>query len=603
MPESSDEDGYDMRSESGSVTPSVSETATSRASLSRSDSVRAVAQPAAPAKKVSGGKSKLRDVSVPAKPIQRITAKEAARLAAMEKIRAKAGQPGWTGDASSEEDGGEEEDEEDTAIQETEIAGASSPFTLKQQTPQSKKLSRKTAVPGKHKQQAPAEETPKNHPEPLSSSEKREVKERYDSYSTDFPDITQIDGSALIAALDESLPEANASHASVKATATPSKRAKPPPPILKPPTRRSATQPAQPQANEEDVFGSGPMEQTPVRPTGKHKDDGAQPITPTASTFKTPSLMPPPAFKTPGAPSGKNKTNGETKKSTAQLGQDNEEAAEILLAISASPAPAMRKPPSTEDLNATKVAQGRPQLGASEDVEMEESGRMHETPSRPSGPRRRAVQDATPLRRLPMRSTRTSMSAARLSDDEFAVPELQSASRDLSSSTSKRHEDSPITPAELQPAADILPYRRGKPPMYRRKNSDQIGIAKPELSSPPNGLPLTKATPTPKTSAMRSGMASFAGYRSSALATPARPGTIAGIQASPADYTSFSSPSGLDLTQKLGLAPAPTVPESPTWLEMVRATPDARYKRTRPGSMDSDAGGGNENSPRKRVRV
>jgi hypothetical protein len=319
------------------------------------------------------------------------------------------------------------------------------------------------------------------------------------------------------------------------------------------------------------------------------------------------------------APSGKNKSNGETKKSTAQLGQDNEEAAEILLAISASPAPAMRKPPSAEDLNATKAGHGRQhgmatRLGTNGDVEMDEPdndpgpNRMQETPSRPSGPRRRAVQDATPLRRLPMRSTRTNMSAARLSDDEFAVPELQSATKDLSSSTSKRYEDSPITPAELQPAADILPYRRGKPPMYRRKNSDQIGIAKPELSSPPNGLPLTKATPTPKTSAMRSGMSSFAGYRSSALATPARPGTMAsmaGIQPSPAgaDYTSFSSPSGLDLTQKLGLAPAPTVPESPTWLEMVRATPDTRYKRTRPGSMDSDAGGGNENSPRKRVRV
>ena len=609
MPESSDEDGYDMRSETGSVTPSVSETATSRASVSRSDSVRVVAQPAAAPKKVSGGKSKLRDVSVPPKPIQRITAKEAARLAAMERSRAKAGQSGWTGDASSEEDGGEEEDGEDDMIQETEIAGASSPFASKKHTPQSKKPSRKVAVSGKHAQQPPAVESSKDRTEPVASSEQRQVKARYDSYSTDFPDITQIDESALIAALDESLPEADASHVSVKATPTTSKRAKAPPPMLKPPTgraiptRQSTTHPVQPQANEEDVFGSGPMEQTPVRPTSKHKDDGAQPITPTASTFKTPSLMPPPAFKTPGAPSGKNKTNGETKKSTAQLGQDNEEAAEILLAISASPAPAMRKPPSTEDLNATKVAQDRPQLGATEDVEMEESDRMHETPSRPSGPRRRAVQDATPLRRLPMRSTRTSMSAARLSDDEFAVPELQSASRDLSSSTSKRHEDSPITPAELQPAADILPYRRGKPPMYRRKNSDQVGIAKADLSSPPNGLPLTKATPTPKTSAMRSGMASFAGYRSSALATPARPGTIAGIQPSPADYTSFSSPSGLDLTQKLGLAPAPTVPESPTWLEMVRATPDARYKRTRPGSMDSDAGGGNENSPRKRVRV
>ena len=588
MPESSDEDGYDMRSESGSVTPSVSETATSRASASRSDSVRAVAPPAAPAKKVSGGKSKLRDVSVPPKPVQRITAKEAGRLAAMEKIRAKAGQSGWTGDASSEEDAGEEEDE-DAPIQETEIAGASSPFAFKKQTPPSKRLARKTAAVTKQNQQASTEESSKNHPEPVTTVGKREAKERYEPYSTDFPDITQLDESALIAALDEGVPEAKALDTPVKATATASKRAKPPTPILKPPTgrmvptRRSSTQLAQPQANEEDVFGSGPMEQTPIRPTGKQKDEGAQPITPTASTFKTPSLMPPPAFKTPGAPSGKNKTNGDTKKSTAQLGQDNEEAAEILLAISASPAPAMRKPPSTEDLNATKAAQGRPQLDASEDVEMEESDRMHETPSRPSGPRRRAVQDATPLRRLPMRSTRTSMSAARLSDDEFAVPELQSASRDLSSSTSKRHEDSPITPAELQPAADILPYRRGKPPMYRRKNSDQIGIAKPELSSPPNGLPLTKATPTPKTSAMRSGMASFAGYRSSALATPARPGTIAGIQPSPADYTSFSSPSGLDLTQKLGLAPAPTVPESPTWLEMVRATPDTRYKRTRPG--------------------
>jgi hypothetical protein len=200
------------------------------------------------------------------------------------------------------------------------------------------------------------------------------------------------------------------------------------------------------------------------------------------------------------------------------------------------------------------------------------------------------------------------MSSVQRAHDEFAVPELQPASQDPSSSVSRRHEDSPITPAELQPAADILPYRRGKPPVYGKKEAvpkgDNVVIAKPEMSPPTSASKaLSAPTPTPKTSAIRSGLSTIGGYRPTSMVTPARPGTLAGVAASPADYTTFSSPSGLDLTHKLGLAPAPTVPESPTWLEMVRATPDVRNKRARPTSMESEAGGPSAGSPRKRVRV
>ena len=633
MPESSDDDEYDMRSESGSVAHSITDTATSKATPSRSGSPHASAFPAPAGRNKRRSGSGLRDVSIPPQPTRRITTKEAARLAAMERVRLTGAQPDWPGDGSSDE--GEAEGEEEAPIQETDIVGESSPQVMRTDSSRSKSASRRSQTDATNLEpQAPPEEQPDSsriHPAFLSAQEQRELQQRYQPYQSDFPEIIPlgqtIDRPAVpplthqtpvgqVRQTSSTQRTKDTIRSSVQRSGQ-SRRAVPPPVLLR--------------SNEADVFGSG---QPSLGSLDLLADtlDQAQPMTPTTSKTMAPSLMPPPVFKTP-APVSKSRSNVNSKKPRQDhTGPDNNEAAEILLAISASPAPTLRKTALNDDVgdhaqpsnagplhdttsfqsDRVLTAPRQLDLGADRDVETREpkvdskSAAMDETPSRPSGPRKRPVTSATPLRKLPMRSSRTVPSEVDQppSDDEFAVPELQSASKDPSSSVSKRHEDSPITPAELQPAADILPYRRGKPPVYGRKDDgDKAIIAKSDLSSPPTVLSVSKApTPTPKASALRAGVTPFQGYRPGALATPARPGTIAGIAASPADYTTFSSPSGLDLTQKLGLAPAPTVPESPTWLEMVRATPDVRHKRARPGSMDSDAGTA-PGSPRKRVRV
>jgi hypothetical protein len=627
MPESSDEEDYDMRSESGSVAQSVTDTATSKATPSRSGSPHANTLP------VKGGRAKkrsgsgLRDVSIPPQPTRRITSQEAVRLAAMERVRLRKAQPDWQDDGSSEEDEGEGEDE--APIQETDIVVEPSPQVPRGHAQQQRVGARQPkTTPIKTSQRQDMAIDPRIHPAFLPAEEQRVLHEHHQPYKSDVQQIQpQADTIVELAVPPSShktpigqlrQPLIQHSKEATKSSATrsgQSRRAAPPPALLR--------------SNEADVFGSG---QSSMGSLDLLADtlDRAQPMTPTTGKTMVPGPLQPPIFKTP-APVSKSKSSnvGSKKPNTDRNGPDNNEAAEILLAISASPAPNLRKTPIDDDIGTmdqgTGTAMGGDSMGPRTgdrmmigrrqldlendgDIEMDDleadsrAAAMNETPSRPSGPRRKPANNATPLRKLPMRSTRTGERPP--SDDEFAVPELQSTSNDPSSSVSKRHEDSPITPAELQPAADILPYRRGKPPTYGRKDGggDRAVIAKSDLSSPPSGLPVSKATPTPKMSTLRSGVTPFQGYRPGALATPARPGHMAGIAGSPADYTTFSSPSGLDLTQKLGLAPAPTVPESPTWLEMVRATPDARQKRARPGSMDSDAGAAPD-SPRKRVRV
>lgn len=150
-------------------------------------------------------------------------------------------------------------------------------------------------------------------------------------------------------------------------------------------------------------------------------------------------------------------------------------------------------------------------------------------------------------------------------------------------------------------ADTIALYGRQRDPFAHPSDRPDALLSSPlSYSSKPG-----PATSLVQTSSMRSstGLSTLSSAR---LTTPARPG-YGTIMAPPTtdrrDLTSpaisgsylLSSPNGLDLTHKLGLAPTALAPDSPGWLAMVRDTPIVRrgMKRRRNGGS-SDASGDGE---------
>ncbi|KAJ9125056.1 hypothetical protein QFC22_000009 [Naganishia vaughanmartiniae] len=187
------------------------------------------------------------------------------------------------------------------------------------------------------------------------------------------------------------------------------------------------------------------------------------------------------------------------------------------------------------------------------------------------------------------------------SDDPFRVPDAAAKPREVDGSS---------TPGELAPSAYIMapPPRPPRiPALAFRQPKDVIpsSSTNPELSSPTDAEPSSSkpsSGPTPKHPSLRNGPSAQVSGSRMAFATPARRDWVA---SSPALGHPFSSPSGLDLTHKLGLAAdVSTVPDSPSWLELVRATPDAKSKRNRTESSDGEVGvEGTDETPGKRLRL
>lgn len=295
----------------------------------------------------------------------------------------------------------------------------------------------------------------------------------------------------------------------------------------------------------------------------------------------------------------------------------DEEAAEILLAISASPARPVKETEPAATASHRRTNSTLAQSTHVDDLFSANGPPADETPIKQLD----STHDKRPdAQTWPYRRRGASVSSLP-DEDPFQPPSLRPHD-DLSSSVSRReHPETPMTPDvdshhrrsrrphyALQPALDL---RRGPPPPPSFKQADPFRVPErienpfPEpssqslLSSPP--MEAAQAAPIPATtSALRSGVTPFR-TRGAGMATPARNGAI---PPSPALF-SFSSPSGLDITHKLGLAPAVSVPESPTWLEMVRATPDARNRRNRTGSTESEPAAIHpfDESPRKRLRL
>lgn len=610
---------------------------------------------------------------------------EADRVAAMEKLRARGMDPEWRRDERSSD---EEEGDEDVPIHETDIGGDPSPYTKEQ-----RHHARPRIQDGRSYAEPVEEFDGANHAGYMSQGQRAELQRRYQPYRSNFPQIGESSRAHDHHYRDDPDQGVKPATTTVVTPASSVRSGK---------SRRSSIRhshhPPRPNAPD-DVFGSEPRAQS-GRPRHSHTNslevlaDTSENLDPmifndasiqanaTAAPPHPPRqglMLPPPQPATSQA----EVQSEESKPSISGAGPDNAEAAEILLAISASPAPGQKKDstepsplvtaldpaavrrrvssaakPSTPTLPSSgnvnkrpppKMLHGEDKDGlADDDDDDDEEGKqvIVETPSRPSGGRPGRANELTPVRqnsssrpvRTTMASSKASAAAQRTPHNEFVVPELRPASYDPSSSVS-RHEDLPLTPAaELQPAADIVPSQRTKPPTYGQKGPDKgvagTGLHRTQMepyvaqddserspASPSEEIVAAsvKLPPgsTPKTSALRSALPPFTGFKTSSIVTPSRPASMAAATASgggavvaaptPSDFTTFSSPSGLDLTHKLGLAPAPAMPESPTWLEMVRATPDARinHKRHhRPGSMESEQGGpSNPDSPRKRVKV
>lgn len=212
----------------------------------------------------------------------------------------------------------------------------------------------------------------------------------------------------------------------------------------------------------------------------------------------------------------------------------------------------------------------------------------------------RPASEETPFQRTNLWPARPAISAVKepTEDDPFRVPEAVKTDE----------ADGNRTPGELAPPAYIMappprPARTAAAVFRQPKDVIPSSSTNPSLSSPPGPEPLSKAAePASKTSASRSGLTPYVGGSRIAFATPARQDWVA---SSPALGHPFSSPSGLDLTHKLGLAAdVSTVPDSPSWLELVRATPDAKNKRNRTESLDRETGAeAGDDTPGKRLRL
>lgn len=321
----------------------------------------------------------------------------------------------------------------------------------------------------------------------------------------------------------------------------------------------------------------------------------------------------------------------QSKKKDSQDSDSNEEAAEILLAFSNSPARSVtasaRKHArhqsmdtalgnvgeigsSASDLSIlagssrlqdiTTGLQTNATTPGGDTVDGEDEATPMATRTRPAKPPPiRPSSEETPFQRTnlwPARSVATDTKTAE--DDPFRVPEL----------VKTEEAEGSRTPRELAPSAYIMappprPVRPGAMAFRQPKEVIPSSGNHPGLSSPPAPEPSNKASaPTPQASASRTGTTPYVGGSRLAFATPARQDWVA---SSPALGHPFSSPSGLDLTHKLGLAAEmSTVPDSPSWLDMVRATPDANGKRNRTESLDGETGAeAADDTPGKRLRL
>jgi hypothetical protein len=317
----------------------------------------------------------------------------------------------------------------------------------------------------------------------------------------------------------------------------------------------------------------------------------------------------------------------------------DEEAAKVLLAISASPA---RPPTDATPVPLHRTSDAPPRLPPCSTFVSADEGtglrlpRFNEipgaialtqdetTPVRPyNGPslgaHGRRVGESTPGSAgglWPAQVRRRSVServSGGLEDDPFQPPSLHRSSQyHPSSSVSRRAMDSePQTPGELYPPVEIMPYQEtaGTPSLYgtgaasaRPDTREQDSILSSPLSYPKPVLPPGSL---PQTSSLRSATGYNTLSAAARLTTPARTSAMppppttdrrSGDMTSPAVFNPFSSPSGLDITHKLGLAPAAMLPESPGWLAMVRETPKpaATGKRRASGLHSSDNEGGEE---------
>lgn len=304
-------------------------------------------------------------------------------------------------------------------------------------------------------------------------------------------------------------------------------------------------------------------------------------------------------------------SSGGKKKDMTPESDSDEEAAEILLAISASPARPVKEIKEVKEQNKHKRTTSLLQQSATAD----------DLFAVPKQVKADIDDEETPVKQTqtwPYRRRRASLSSVNeMDEDPFQPPSLRPSTRlahDVSSSGSHKGGvlATPITPATrhmLQPALDLdrtarlpsaPPYLNKDP--FRIKPQDDSALASASiLSSPPLDGTDPSKLPTSTTSALRTGVTPYRIHPRSTV-TPARPSAI---PASPALFN-FSSPNGLDITHKLGLAPSVPLPESPTWLEMVRATPDVRNVKRVPrnGSSDSEVQAHSfDESPRKRLRL
>jgi hypothetical protein len=323
----------------------------------------------------------------------------------------------------------------------------------------------------------------------------------------------------------------------------------------------------------------------------------------------------------------------QSKKKGSQDSDSNEEAAEILLAFSNSPARSVtasaRKHARHQSMDTGLSSAGEIGSSTSDLSILARSSRLQDittglqtTSTTPGGDTVDGEDEATPVaprtrpaKPPPIRPAseetpfqRTNLWPARpvtrdtkpAEDDPFRIPELVKA----------EEAEGSRTPGELAPSAYIMapPPRPARPSAMAFRQPREVipsSSNNPGLSSPPAPESSNKATaPTPQTSASasRTGTTPYVGGSRLAFATPARQDWAA---SSPALGHPFSSPSGLDLTHKLGLAAEmSTVPDSPSWLDMVRATPDAKGKRNRTESLDGEAGAdGADDTPGKRLRL
>ena len=320
-----------------------------------------------------------------------------------------------------------------------------------------------------------------------------------------------------------------------------------------------------------------------------------------------------------------------SKKKGSQDSDSNEEAAEILLAFSNSPARSVttssRKHARHQSMDTALSNVGEIGSSSSELSILAGSSRLQDittglqkstttpggdvsdgedeatpmaTRTRPvKPPPIRPASEETPFQRTNLWPARPATTNAKpTEDDPFRVPAM----------IKTEQAEGSRTPEELAPSAYIMappprPARAGAMAFRQPKDVIPSSSNNPGLSSPPPPETANKSTgPTPQASVPRTGTTPYVGGTRHAFATPARQDWVA---SSPALGHPFSSPSGLDLTHKLGLAAEmSTVPDSPSWLDMVRATPDAKGKRNRTESIDGETGAeAVDDTPGKRVRL